>query len=655
MIDNYDFSMPPLDTDEIYEERRNIIYSSINRSDLFSNSAETQNYAVALVCSVLIGKKPILEPDIFEFISSMFLSDDLSVRSVSLQVFGSALEMLIPRIKYVQRTKYDQINEKNYDTFQFVDTKVKLTKKKSSRPLTKEEALDENVVKEYFPDDYENRVDIHKILYEIFFNDNSSFVYKFCCLFANSQIHDQECFSLDKYSFWVSLTRFFGPPMMLVLIDIATQFLTKEPQLAYLFTASEMVAATICSTIYFKYDDFKVIFEPLFHFLKEALCGPECDTSFSWFIVLFGVLSDVDLHRFFWLSNFLKGLHPDNNAQVRSKYIRQDTEICLILLFFASKNIEETKEILASRLPNYFDDESLEFTRSPVIQIFLTLSRSCCRFPPLDEWNKLMEKVFYDFILKASPKFIARWISEQFLQINFGSIAVAPFCIENLRDFVMIDIVNDDDTLSLLNAGIVGVLRTNLFIGCPLKENVNHMIEDIIKKLDPNNETWTKQVLMLSLFIELTKETFYYISNELVDFIIDNIALPALNHQNADVQDTASVLLSFLLKTFVNKRDEVPHFVEMFTQRLNSGENRLGAAKGLFAVIWSTNIFDDVPIYIIDSFSALTSRFWNDSVLEEQINQFLSEFKNAHEDNFTENARQLLSPFTSNVMPSYIS
>lgn len=655
IIDSFDFSMPPLDSDELFEERKNIIYSSICRSDLYASSAETQNYAVALVCSVLIGKKPVLESDVFEFLSSMFVSDDLSVRNVSLQVFGCALEMLIPRVKYENRIEYPELTELNYDTFQFTDTKVKLIKKKSSRPLTKEESFDEKVVQQYFPDDYENRVEINKTLYKVFFDDNSSFVYKFCCLFANSQVHDEECFSLEKYSFWVSLVRFFGPPMMLKLIEIATEFLNKEPQLAYLFTASEMVAAVICATIYFKFNDFKIIFDPLFKFLRQAMCGPESDTSFSWFIVLFGVLSDSDPRRYFWLFDFLRGLHPEHDVQVKSKYIRQDTEICLILFFSSVRDIRLMDSILSSRLPIYFDPETLETTRSSVVQILLSLARACCRFPSSLEWINLMKNVFNQYILKTDAKFFARWISEQFLQINFGSLVVAPFCIDKLRDFVMIEISNDDDTMSLLNAGIVGLLRTNLFFGCPSKEMVNEKIKEIIEKLNPSNLPWTKQVLMISLFIELTKEMFYYISPEIVDYIIHDVALPALEHPNADVQDTASVLLSFLLRTFVNKREQVPQFVETFTQKLNNGENRLGAAKGLFAVIWSTTIFDDVPQYIIDSFSALTSKYWNDSVLEDQINQFLGEFKNTHEDNFTEKARQLLSPFTSNIMPSYIS
>ena len=660
VIDNLDFSTPPLDTEEIYEERRKIVYSSIQRSDLFSSSSETQNYAVALVCSCLMGKKPVLEPDVFEFISSMFLSDDASVRSVSLQMLGSALEMLIPRVPKdsiddSHKIEYETINSSNFDNFKFKDNKVREKKNKKSRVLTKEEAFDENVVKQFFPDDYENRVDIHKTLYQIFFENNSNFILQFCKLFVNSQTHNNESFILDHYSFWVSAIRFFGTSLSLKILEISWEYLSEEPQVAHLFTASEMVAAVISSTVYFKYADIEILLEPLFKFLKEALCGRECDTSFSWLIVLFSVLGDLDPRRFFWLFDFLSNLHPNKDNQSASKHFRQDTEICMLLIFYANRSPELMKNVIESRFPSYFNVEQFDISRSAVIQVLLSVSRSCCRFPFSQEWEQIMRYIFDEYIYKTDHKFFSKWVYEQFMQYSFGSISAAPLCVEKLREIVTLDIQNDDDSTLLLNNGVVGIIRTNLFIKDSSKEAKEEKINELIDKLNPNNLPWPKQVVMLSLLVELTKEMFFYIPDKSLDFIIDNIALPLLEHPNGEVADTASVLFSFILRSFVKKRENISDYVEKFTRMLNTSDKRLAGAKGLFSIIWSTLIFDDVPQYIVDAFEALTSNDWNDSVLEDAVNQFLGDFWNVHDGNFTENAIRSLSQFRSNLMPSYFS
>ncbi|OHS95729.1 hypothetical protein TRFO_10380 [Tritrichomonas foetus] len=656
VIDNFDFSTAPLDTDQIYEERKQIIYSSIQRSDLFSTSAETQNYAVALVCSVLMGKKPVIEPDVFEFLSSMFLSDDMSVRSVSIQVFGSTLELLIPRVdRTIEKIEYDQITPENYDTFAFKDNKVKLKKTRMSRLLTKTEAFDENCIKQFFPDDYENRVDIHKTLYQIFFDNDAEFVHKLCQVFVNSQTHGKESFSLENYSFWIAIIRFFGTPMMLKLLDISTDYLSKEPQGAHLFTASEIVAAIFSSTVYFKFKDIQPIFDKMYNFLNAALCGNECDTSFSWFVVLFGVICDLDPRRFFWLFEYLKDLHPDIDNHGRSKYVRQDTEICLQLIFAASKTPEKMMQVIEQRFPSYFQADQLEISRSAVIQVLISVSQVCCRIPYNNDWQNVFKTVFNEYILKTDPKFISRWICEQFDQVSFGSLSAVPLCVEKLRDFVLIEMENDEDSMSFLHNGIIGIIRTNMFIPDSSKEKIDATIKNIIQQLDPTNLPWPKQVLMLSLFIELIKEMFFYISEESIDYIIKNITLPALEHSNPDVADTASVLLSFILKIDVKVRENISDYVERFTRMLNNGENRLAGAKGLFAVVWSTLIFDDVPQFVIDAFMTITSGHWNDSVLEDNINQFISDFWNVHDNNLTKNGQEILSPFRSNMMPSYIS
>ena len=99
-------------------------------------------------------------------------------------MLGSALEMLIPRVPKdsiddSHKIEYETINSSNFDNFKFKDNKVREKKNKKSRVLTKEEAFDENVVKQFFPDDYENRVDIHKTLYQIFFENNLPIFFHF--------------------------------------------------------------------------------------------------------------------------------------------------------------------------------------------------------------------------------------------------------------------------------------------------------------------------------------------------------------------------------------------------------------------------------------------------------------------------------------------
>ncbi|KAH0786658.1 hypothetical protein GPJ56_009401 [Histomonas meleagridis] len=82
---------------------------------------------------------------------------------------------------------------------------------------------------------------------------------------------------------------------------------------------------------------------------------------------------------------------------------------------------------------------------------------------------------------------------------------------------------------------------------------------------------------------------------------------------------------------------------------------RAAGAKGLFAIISSTLIFDDVPDYISSAFTALANAAETDSIVSECINQFFSDFWNLHEENFTENAAISLSPFKESLRPSYIT
>lgn len=655
VINYFDFNTPPLDTEEIYNYRVEIIYSSISRSLLFPKSSETQNYAVALICSVINGRKTILDPDVYDFLLSMFLSYDTSVRSVSLQLISSAIEHLIPRIAIDQKVEYDKLTPENFDSYQFHDLKFKRIKKKCSRLLSKDEIFDQNIIKQYFPGDYEERIQLHKAFYRVFYDNDSNFIKEFCKLCVDSQIHNKERFSIEKYSFWVSAIRFFGIDLILILISIATDYLNSEPQLACLYTASEIIAAVIFSTVYFKFEVIQTISGPLFDFIKKAFCGIESDTSFSWFTVLYGVLSGLDPLRFFWLFDFLNILHPDFDNQAQSKSIRQDSEICLLLIFSATRDLNKMKTVIMSRIPLYLNTEHLEIGRSAIIQVFLTISKECFRFPVDTNWSEIMNFVFNEFILKADNKFISRWLYEQFYQFIQSSLVVAPFCFDHLREFVLMDFGSDDDSLTMLTNGLICLLHSDLISISMSKEDIDQTINKIIEQLDPNDQSWPKQVLMLSLLIEFVRGIFYYISSESIDLLISKIVLPAFEHSNLDVQNLASILFAFIMKTFVNKRDLLPQFVESFSKMLLEGENQLAGANGLFAVIWSTLLFDDVPQYIIDAFSALTAKEWSNRALQEQINHFLGDFKAAHDDNFTENARELLSPFMQFIQPSYIS
>jgi hypothetical protein len=142
--------------------------------------------------------------------------------------------------------------------------------------------------------------------------------------------------------------------------------------------------------------------------------------------------------------------------------------------------------------------------------------------------------------------------------------------------------------------------------------------------------------------------------------VVRNVALPALMNPNYDIQDSASELLSFLLKCSEHLRTLIPEFGGLFKKWIFSGTAeslplKLSGVKGLSAIIHSTVLFDTVPDEVFDAFVALSKAQSMDSVLDSMISLTFTDFWSVHEENLMPEVAEVLRPFRDSIRPGYLA
>ena len=84
-----------------------------------------------------------------------------------------------------------------------------------------------------------------------------------------------------------------------------------------------------------------------------------------------------------------------------------------------------------------------------------------------------------------------------------------------------------------------------------------------------------------------------------------------------------------------------------------SSLERVAGAKGLRSIITGTTLFDYIPQYIIDAFSALSDALEFDHSVEGIITEFFSDFWSLYDNNLMKNIAETLAPFRASLRPSY--
>jgi len=159
-------------------------------------------------------------------------------------------------------------------------------------------------------------------------------------------------------------------------------------------------------------------------------------------------------------------------------------------------------------------------------------------------------------------------------------------------------------------------------------ENVNELVDSMLDQLSPFDHKWLVQAKQLLLTEAFLSSIFFFIDDSMLEGLIGDTIIPCLLHQHPDVQDSASQLLTFVVKSSSQLSPKLPSIVHTFITMLQTKEQlnyRVAGAKGLSSIISGTILFDEVPQYVIDAFSALTEALEMDSSVESVITQFLSD------------------------------
>ena len=160
LFDQIDPCNPYMPKEKFFEIRMKMAMEAMQKHAQYPASREVQNYAAAIVCSVISGDPPLISLPIYSFILSILPSDDTLVRDCIIQLFPSMLENLIPRVPRPKGIEVQNVTPENYDQVEFKDRAILNQSKMQPYFLSKEQFLSEEVVKKFYPNDYAERVKI---------------------------------------------------------------------------------------------------------------------------------------------------------------------------------------------------------------------------------------------------------------------------------------------------------------------------------------------------------------------------------------------------------------------------------------------------------------------------------------------------------------
>lgn len=698
VLDGIDFSLPPFNNADVRKERMRLIEGAIEKSQNTAIAQDTKNYAISLIYTVIEGNPPIIDSKVIEFMLPYLKSEDASTCELSLQTLTKFIECLIPRdeLKYDKKelenpTKndtdskekskeegeeddqdligpscdkfisiydkkvYEKVDESNYDNFKFEDDCIKRNKKHKSHLMSREESNDSAFLLKYFPEEtIESRISVHKVIYQ-YFLDDQDFITSLINLFINMQQCNCEMFYFYRYYFWRTLTRFIGTKFIEKILQIIMKFSVDD--IAALYISSEISSGILSAFKSFAYSQIKEVQPLLFDFFRSRLSSLSANTTFSWHLAVSNALLFSDCRRYFYLYDFLKSIEFEDSP----KQYRQRAEIAKMLVYLTEKDKKLFDETFPSYTEPLFQTKvlHLDIQRSAVIDFLSVFLENCLT----KEWIETKSQYFYDYILPADDKFIADLIVQIYGIHSFGSMGLLPFCIDNIQEwgksfFDGKDKDEQDICIRALSSLMISDIVPSVSPLPLKKETSKPVIVRVLEQLTVNEKNWPEQVNILMNLLLFISSSYFLIDEQLIESIILDVVSPSLLNQSSDVQDAASVLLSFIFKSFGSVRAKITVYLTMFIKMLNDEEDstqRIAGAKGLFAIVWSTLIFDDVPDYIITAFSALQDASESDSTVAECINQFFNEFWSDHEENFTENAAIQLSPYKESLRPSYIT
>ena len=639
------------------EIRKKTINDIISQAPLYKGDHDVELFAVALVISMSTATPVIIDYKIFEFLLQYLEAfDNIQIFELITNNFPILVEHLIPRIDVRPRVKVSKITKENYDQALFSDKPIK-SATHEARFLSKEERSNVEVVSKYFPDDAEERVKIHKLM-EKTFAGNIDTLLNICKVLVNAQIHQEESYCKGRVHFWASLIRFFGMEFSIELHSVMDKLTEKNAITAQHFIAAEILSSVMFSIKGFPFKEIEKVIPLILQFITKVILDGENEFQSIWFIsVVFGI-SDRDPNRYFWFFPHLLNSLPSSITQIRD--IKTASLIVDILLEFVWKMNDSLDEIIEKGILPMFEAKAQGFEQIRECAIRAVSSIFGCCFK-IDGTDKAKISGYFDKIFeKANHSFIIPWFTAQFTTQTMSSFVINTLTNTYIEKLIDLCIGKKEDEEKKARVCLLHFVRSNWLWACSEKpltlESTNAIIQSIIKQLSPENKVWQAQTVLLLLIESFIGTNYFFISDEMLISILKEIVLPMLENNNYDVQDSAAEMLTFLLKSNMKLNKLIDELCTTFRRMVfgqSAKSKKLGAVKGLIAILQSALLFDSVPQYIHDVFQTLIDARAIDSSLTATIDQALNDFWAIHEANLTADVVDELTPYRDSTRPSY--
>ncbi|OHT01580.1 hypothetical protein TRFO_07459 [Tritrichomonas foetus] len=639
-------------------KRENFIKSVINCITTLTDK-EQRFYLLYLSFKASSGRVRILSHELYEIWLNALVNEEQNINELLIACLREFIEILIPRVPKAIKHKYETVTPENFDDFDFADSSglVRKEGKHDLLQLTRQQYLDEEYVKQYFPDDYKERVLIHELLFS-FFIDNFSNVENLCALFVSQQVHEKESFCQARQGFWSSLLRFFGLEFAEKIIELCKSY-TDTSLIAQHVVSGELFASILSSLKYSKYADISKLSNSLIPFVSTLFDGLAAEFHKVWYVSVISGIAMRDPRRYYFLFDELCKCFPEDLSQIRD--VKLASLLCDILAEYVwhipsiAKAIEE-KFLIPLKNSNLMTYEYVReaFVRafSVVLSCYFSLDSILPDPRIVDLYDRLFDKEDdLTFITLLSIPYSIQSISV---------LALNQILLNRISSFAELPMNKTLEQEKQANLSLVQFLFSQLLWACSKRpliiENVKGTINTIIDQLTPANQPWQTQSILLTLEETFIISNLFFMSNEELDKMLSS-ALTALNNPNCELQDVAGELLAFLLVSSQYLKSKIPDLLSDFREMIygNVLQIKISGVKGILSIIQSTLFFETVPDYIFDALSMLNEVSSVDLSLSQLISAAFSEFYSNAQNNMMPHIVELLTPYLNSAKHCYFS
>ena len=666
--DMIDFYMSPF-SEPFMVEKRKLFINSIVENINEATDKDQRFYLIYLSFKVSSGQVRILSHKMYEIWLNALINDEQNASELVIACLREFIEILIPRIPRRERHKYDKLTPENYDDFLFDDSSglSRKTNKHDRLSPTREQYFDEEFLKIYFPEDYEERIKIHKILYSFFVDDISN-IEKLCSLFISQQIHENESFCQTRQGLWSSLLRFFGIEYAETLLKLCIKYTTKTSLIAHHVVSGEIFASILNSMKGTKFSSIKKLLNSLLPFVSTLFNDLAFEFHKVWYVSIVSGISMRDPQRYYFLFDQLFECFPTNITQIRD--VKFASLICDILLeycwFIPSISEQIVKKVLIplkhSNLLSYENvRESFVRAFSSVVTCYFSFDSITPDQRTVDLFNQLFESNYQNDqdSLNQDLLYITLLSTPYSIQ-SITVFALNQTLLHKISRFVELPMNKTIEQEKQANLALIQFIFSQWLWPCSKKplslENVKETLHIIIAQLTPANQPRQVQSIMLTLQEIFVISNLFFLDNEELERLL-SFALTALNNPNCELQDVAGELLTFLLTSSQHLKSKIPdllsHFREMIYGKVLS--QRISGVKGILALIQSTLIFESVPDFVFDALSMLNDVSSPDLSLSQLISSAFSEFYSNAQNNMMPHVVELLSPYLNSARYCYFS